>query len=708
MACECVTGPGIRGYNPIWYNVNLDGIQFDDTYYLWVLQNEIPYIPAVVYHDPALTDPWTSPIQYLANGTLPTDVYWNPEAVYRLEYRKNNGTQPPSQNDQLIYEISNYIPGEEPVTPTDITDGSTNNQITNGQFSDVLFDGTYVLTATNPAPIEIAPGWFLELQGNGTVTLQQIPLNSALTNPTNAPYALRILLTGSWTGTPVLRQRFQQNGMLWANKYVSTSITARMDGTLQSLTARLDASNGAPLAILMNTSTLTNAFVQYQGNALLPATTNTDLPPNAYIDYKILLPTNVDLYISSIQVTSSAVAGNFAYEQDTIDRQIDHTFHYFKPQLEYKPTSSYLTGWNFPLNPAQFAPAGAVATGANGSFYAWDQTVVFQSVDNGVLVSRNANGGLTLTSNNAAGVQMAIIQYLDQTEARDILSGRTSVKIKLRSSDIGEILTVGLYATNDPTLPNLKSPDFDSLIATLDARGKVATFNGSWTPLLRSIPASNEITALIINQEYDLNSWIDNTTTPRVADATYFAIVIGTDNIANTESITFDYITLTAGDIATRPSPQTKEQVRSDCEAYYEMSYATSTDVATATNVNAVLVPQSCRYPTGGGPYNSAYLASSFTIEFKTPKRVNNPTMAIYSPITGTVANVDVYILGSAATHHDVGIARWTAMLGDKNVNYLVNTNSLTPDDLAVNATTPNLASLGYQYVADARLGVVL
>jgi len=707
MACECITGPGIRGFNPIWYNVNLDGIQFDDTYYLWVLQNEVPYIPALVYHDAQLTQPWTSPIQFLANGTLPIDIYWSPTSVYRLEYRKNNGTQPPSQNDQLVYEVPNYIPGQEEATPTDITDGSTNNQITNSQFSEVFFENTYTLTATNPDPIEIAPGWFLELAGNGTVELQRISLNNATSNPTNAPYALRINLTGSWTGNPVLRQRLQQNGMLWANKYVSTSITARMDGTLQALVARLEASNGAPLAVLMNTGTLTNAFVQYQGNALLPATTNPDSPPNAYIDYKILLPANVDLYITSIQVTSSSVAGNFAYEQDTIDRQIDHTFHYYKPQLEYKPISSYLTGWNFPLNPAQFAPAGAVATGANGSFYAWDQTIVFQSVDNGVLVSRSASGGLTLTSNNVAGVQMAIIQYLDQAQARDILSGRTSVKIRLASSDIGETLTVGLYATNDATLPDLKTPNFDSLVATLDARGKVATFNGSWTPLLRAIPASNEITALIIEQEYDLNSWIDNITTPRVSDATYFAIVIGTDNIANTESITFDYVTLTPGDIATRPPAQTAGDVLSQCERYYEMSYEDSTDVATATNVNAILVPQSVKHDIGVD-VTSAYLASSFTVDFKEPKRVNNPTIAIYSPITGTIANVDVYMLGSAAVHTDVTLARWTATLGNKSVNYLVNTNSLTPATASVNVNTPNLCSLGFQYVADARLGIVL
>lgn len=681
MACECITGPGIRGFNPIWYNVNLDGIQFDDTYYLWVLQNEIPYIPALVYHDAQLTQPWTSPIQFLANGTLPIDIYWSPTSVYRLEYRKNNGTQPPSQNDQLVYEVPNYIPGQEEATPTDITDGSTNNQITNSQFSEVFFENTYTLTATNPDPIEIAPGWFLELAGNGTVELQRISLNNATSNPTNAPYALRINLTGSWTGNPVLRQRLQQNGMLWANKYVSTSITARMDGTLQSLTSRLDSSAGAPLAVLMNTGTLTNSFVQYQGFSQLPATTNADLPPNAYIDYKILLPANVDLYITSIQVTSAAVAGNFAYEQDTIDRQIDHTFHYYKPQLEYKPVSSYLTGWNFPLNPAQFAPAGAVATGANGSFYAWDQTIVFQSANNGVLVSRSASGGLTLTSNNVAGVQMAIIQYLDQTQARDILSGRTSVKIKLSSSFSGEVLTVGLYATNDVTLPDLNTPNFDSLVATLDARGKVATFNGSWTPLLRAIPASNEITSAIAGQEYDLNSWVDNATTPRVSDATYFAIVIGTDNIANTQSITFDYVTLTPGDIATRPSPQTADDVMRQANRYFCSTFPVGTVPVQNAGLN-----------TGYLQWNAfqAAVTAAKTWHFPSVMRAI-PVVTTYNPV---IANAQIRNISAGGDYAGTAVS------------------NITQKSALVTGTPPGPTTAGefaaVHLSADARFGIVL
>jgi len=48
---------GIRGANPIWAEFDLEGNLFDDTFYLYVLQNTLPYLPATVYHDPDLSVP---------------------------------------------------------------------------------------------------------------------------------------------------------------------------------------------------------------------------------------------------------------------------------------------------------------------------------------------------------------------------------------------------------------------------------------------------------------------------------------------------------------------------------------------------------------------------------------------------------------------------------------------------------------------------
>ncbi len=83
----------VRGSNPVWSFVDLTGHQFDDTFYMFVLENEIPYAPATVWHDANGNIPWTNPIQFLANGTLPIDIYWNPYSVYRLEFSQGNTHQ---------------------------------------------------------------------------------------------------------------------------------------------------------------------------------------------------------------------------------------------------------------------------------------------------------------------------------------------------------------------------------------------------------------------------------------------------------------------------------------------------------------------------------------------------------------------------------------------------------------------------------------
>src|SRR5271168_502515 len=134
---------GIRGANPIWLMVNLWGKLFDDTYYMWVLENQIPYIPASVFHDPDLSVEWTDPIQFLGNGTLPNDIYFEPNTVYRLEFRQHIGLGSPSQADPLIYLVENYVPGEGGSTPVDTIATQSSNQITNPQFALINFNSPY-------------------------------------------------------------------------------------------------------------------------------------------------------------------------------------------------------------------------------------------------------------------------------------------------------------------------------------------------------------------------------------------------------------------------------------------------------------------------------------------------------------------------------------------------------------------------------------
>src|SRR5204862_1365630 len=60
---------------------------------------------------------------------------------------------------------------------------------------------------------------------------------------------------------------------------------------------------------------------------------------------------------------------------------------------------SFLTGWDFPLNPAQFGETIAPkAIGGQTSYYAWDQTIVFQETTNSLTISRAVHGGLEITT----------------------------------------------------------------------------------------------------------------------------------------------------------------------------------------------------------------------------------------------------------------------------------------------------------------------
>lgn len=679
-----------RSFNPVWFFVDLAGLPCDDTFYLYVLQNMIPYLPAPVYHTPTGT-PWVNPIQLLANGTLPLDVYWDPERTYRLELRHNIGPLPPSQADPLIYLIENYVPPETGANPVNTNADFTGNQVSNPQFADINFSSPYNLTGViNPPSIEIAPGWFIDLTGNGTLLVEQIPLNNALANPTNAPYALRINLSGGWTGLPILRQRFQQNGMLWANKHVSVSFTARITGAAQAITARLDASNGAVLQVL-TTAVLTNAFVEYTGNALLPATTNPNLPPDSWIDFKLLLPPVSDIYITSLQLIVSDQAVNVGYEQETVDRQLDHLFHYYNSKLQFKPISSYLAGWDFALNPAQFnGDAVAVqAVGANSSYYAWDQTILFQSANSGLTVVRGLHGGLNVTA--AQNGQFAVIQYLDQAQARKILQEGISVYLKCMGNvAAGNVIgSVSLWYTKDMNLPDVDAGSNDTFIATLDAaNGRPTTFTlgFNWIEVLRN-NLQNAIFTLDTGDvaNFPFNGWNIANDDPADANlATFFAIVIGFGPLIIADSIELISVGLVSGDIPTIPAPQTPQEAQIDCNRYYYKTFNPGVVPAQNVGVNSAEYRYAATQIDGGNSYSTSII-------FPAPMRAI-PEITFFNP---AAANA----LARNLTQANNAVATNTTDCGLSRVSFNIHSQGqagwTVGDRLAIHFT------------ADARLGIV-
>jgi hypothetical protein len=697
---------GIRGANPIWAEFDLQGNLFDDTFYLFVLQNTIPYLPATVYHDPDLNLPWTNPIQFLGNGTLPIDIYFESDVVYRLEFR-----QGPTQSDPLIYEVNNYIAGTGGSTPVDTVAFASSNQITNPQFAVTNFVSPYaIVSATDPDPIEIGPGWFLELAGTGSVTLTKVPLSSATPNPSNAPYALRITLTGWNANSTFLRQRFQQNGMLWANKIVSSTLTARVEGSAIAVSANLIDSNGTTLAEVLDVPSINGSFNEFTGYGDLPATSNPDVPPAAYIDYKLGLPNNIDIYVTSIQLVVQELPIEPSFEQDSIDRQIDHTFHYYKDPLIQKPISSHLVGWDFALNPAQeFGnTVAASAIGANKSKYVWDQTIIFQSANSGVGVTRDNSGAIKLTA--AAATQTALIQYLGVPATKDMLEDALSTNIAAYcSAAAGLKMTVSLWYTTDVSLPVVTTGTNNSLVLTLDANGKPATFNGTWVEVPRINGLGNA--TFTVSQkgatedffDYNFNGWsLEGDVI--INSATFFAIVIGTAPMAMNDTVTFDSVSLNSGTIATRPAPQTPDEVIRQCQYFYEKSYNVDVPAlpAPVTFIGMFIAEQ--LITTSGG--SDHVIARSFWLPYKQTKRVA-PGVGFRS-INGTLTTVTAFIRqsGAVAGSADVADSNWTGTgIGKDSVSFLgTGVNLLGAVGTA--GTFPE-GYIGLHYVLDARYGIV-
>ena len=694
-----------RGSNPVWLMDDLTGHLLDDTFYMFVLQNTLPYFPATVYHDSDGTIPWNNPIQFYANGTLPVDIFFDNSQVYRIEIRQGN-----TQSDPLIYLVENYSPGAGGSTPVTSSAAVTENQITNPQFSTINFRSPYTLTgATDPAAIELAPGWFLELLGTGNVGLEQVPLNNSAStlNPTNAPYALRITLSGTWT-LARLHQRFDQNGMNWANKTVASSVTARIEGTPQTIEAILVDSNGTTLAEVLATTSVNSTFNEYLGYGTLGATTNPDVPPDAYIDYILILPTSVDIYVTSFQLVAQDLATTTGYQQETVERHTDHTFHYYKPQLEYKPIPSYAIGWDFPFNPGQAlgTTINIALLGANKSRYIADQTIAFEAVTNVLNYTLSTPNGLQVFTNGTT--QFAIIQYLDSATARELLEQRMSVRLKAKVSNTTLSGTVSLYWTTDGSLPNINTGTNNSLVATMTS-GKAATFNGNWTEVERAGKLGSATFTLTDEfQELSFN-YFDATAAAGITTASFFAIVIGFDSMPATQALALQYVTLNAGDIATPPAPMSRNELLTALQYYYEKSYNVGDVPATLQEQNSLLSLQSAEINGA----NVQLLTQPFNLNWQAPKRTT-PSVNLFSPSTGLGDTVrgHVYTNGIVRQDGDISLsANWSlnpllTAVGTKNM-YFVPSNGSAQIPTPFVSTVHPFGFITYHYVADARFGIV-
>jgi len=710
----------VRGACPIWLLDDLTGNLLDDTYYVFFLENTLPYLPQGVYRDFAATVPWDNPLQVQADGTLPNNLYFDPAAVYRIEIRHGN-----TQADALIRLVENYVPlGEEP-TPVDDTNAHVENLMTNPQFFDVNFQTDVTFQSTSTIT-QIAPGWEIEkTAGVTTVTVAQLSFPGDNNVATNASYALSI--TSAGTGTIILRQKFDNTGGLFASGAVTLALTAAYSGTVVDLHAELVYSAGtAPTEIFNPVKTLTTTLTEYTGHSDVPVSANPDTAANAYTALELSWASGATVKITSVQLvaTPSGSTQEISYQQVPLERQVDHEFHYFKSQLIQKPIPSWLVGWDFPLNPSQFVGNGSVSLGAiggNKGAYVWDQTIAFQTVDNTISVSREASKALILGASNAT--QGAILQYLDNTNGtvQALLEGALAVNVycKCNSGDIN--CTVSLWYTTDATLPNVAPVSAggtnSTFITALGANGKPSTVSGNWAEIPRinnlgdAIFAPNSsFSSAPLFQDYSFNGWSLEGDTA-INSATFFAIVIGTSSLIAGDNVVFKSVGLMTGDIGTRPAPQTPAQVLQDCQRYYESSYLIGTNpgTATATPGTPGMITSMQLAGQGTGAGNTAGYAGSFEIIYQTPKRLT-PTLSFYSPVSGTLANIYYFLFndGVIVNENDATLASfWALGSSSTKATYYKAANGTRFTTLFGSAPDIPEAFISYHYTADSRLGIV-
>jgi hypothetical protein len=672
---------------------------------LFFQENVVPYIPQAVYKDPYGNSAWSNPIEFQANAGLPNNIFFSDNA-YRIVVR-----QGPNSTDPLIYEVNDYLANsggggsgglDNPLIYAE-------NMITNPQFADVYFNGS--LTITTAGTYYIAPGWKLVLEGVGSTVITQNTNSSSPPQNGNPAYYLRMVNTGTWTSVQLV-QTFTNNGSIFTLGAIAVAFSAYLSSADDVVVSYAPSTGTAYSFDTFNV--LTSQLKEYKAARDIPSSSNTDVGAAAYVDIVFNFPTTGQVNITNVQLVgqSTLLTQDFvnnptppSYAQLTYERMVDHEFNVYRDGLVYKPVESYLVGWDFPLNPAQIngRTVAASAYGANKSAYFWDQTIVFQSLNSGISVSSPTNGAFLMTAavNNT---QAAVIQYLEAPIAREILSNKLSVNLNC-ATNVAVNLTVSLWYTKDASLPDINVGTYNSLVATLDANGKPATFNGTWI----EVPKRDNLNNLLSLSpgsyaDYGFSYWHLNDPA-EAALATFFAIVIGTNELATGTAPGFRSISLVPGETPTIPSPKSYDEVFRQCQYYYEKSYPAGVAPNTSPANGQVTVDIPLVYNIA---FNSFSLRRQpFTLNYMTTKRTE-PTIQYYLPAAGVAqVRMDINHGTTSVAGANVPITDWTVTGKSKERVSMINngTNEVATDPIGADPISTGLMT--FHYSADARLGIV-
>jgi len=675
----------VRAPNPIWYLPDLTGAPLNDQFYAFFLTNTLPYIPQNVFRDPQGQTVWTGDvIQFFPNGTLPDNLYFDPNLVYRIEIRQGN-----SQFDPLIYEINDFVPdeGQSIITETSIL--TNENQISNPTFSQVSFSqppgqSEPVMTISSAGTYQIAPGWELQLIGAGTTTLTQIIWSADQNIPGNPvpAYALRIDNAG-WTSA-TLRQVFNLNGGIWTNGAVAMSFVAMAHSAPVLVSMNyVPESPGTPVPVINNVTVPTGVYKTFSAAVNLGQSTNSNLNNISFVNIEIALPAAGSMDISDVMVVGQStplddptVAPLPSFQQITEERMTDHLFHLYKDDLITKPRKSLLAGWDFSLNPFQFNSV-AITAQTSQTVYIADQTILYQETANNLSTGQAAAAdrfGLqvqpTAVSTNT---RFALINYIDPATIRPFWSNIVSTLVQARlHTSVNTMVGLKMRLIWRTTLPSTIGAAEPIVSWTL---GGDPVFAAGWTAIVPENDPEYSLEDLFNGFSFDNMLLPDDS----AATMTLGIVIYTMDRLAVNmgDFIVFDKISLIPCQFAADAHPQTYNEALADCQYYYRKTYDKGDLPATTTQVGGTSIITTAAYVA---PF--IYYSERFN-----NMRSDNYTVTFYSSQTGTAGKVHNATAGA-------DLDADTVSPSDTAFTVRLNTNVASANSRLV-----------VQYTVDARLG---
>ena len=294
---------------------------------------------------------------------------------------------------------------------------------------------------------------------------------------------------------------------------------------------------------------------------------------------------------------------------------------------------------------------------------------------------------------------MAIVQYMTGRAKSEILRHNLSVALRGFSSQVAGISgTVSIWYTTDASLPDLNSPNYNSIVATLDANGKVATTNGTWTEMTR--PGRGDarftLTSTIFNEIY-LNGW-QALTEAEYSGATHVAIVIGFESMTAAQYVEFQNITMCPGDLATVSPATSSYEETQNCYQFYETSYVSTVAPGAATSQGIIVFSPNMNTSVSFQVPEFSYLWKAF--------KYKNPNVTLYSP-TGTADRIQAEILRYGTNRAGPTDLNTSGLTISANQQGFLAKPNTSIGQAGAAADNDNYPVVRYHYVADSRLGIV-